>query len=76
MPGSLAVISGSDYASMRRHLRSTSSQREAIERDVTVELDSHIAMRVEALMAPGLAREAARAEALRRFGDFRWHGRG
>jgi hypothetical protein len=33
------------------------------------EIRAHLEMRIEALMAEGLSREQARAEALRRFGD-------
>jgi predicted permease len=42
-----------------------------IERDVDQELDFHIAMRTQKLVAGGLAPDAARAKALERFGDLR-----
>jgi predicted permease len=40
-----------------------------LERDVDQELDFHIAMRTQKLVAAGLAPDAARAKALERFGD-------
>jgi predicted permease len=42
-----------------------------LERDVDQELDFHIAMRTQKLVASGLAPDAARAKALERFGDMR-----
>ena len=42
-----------------------------LERDVDQELDFHIAMRTQKLVAAGLAPDAARAKALERFGDLR-----
>jgi predicted permease len=42
-----------------------------IERDIDQELDFHIAMRTQKLVAAGLAPDAARAKALEHFGDVR-----
>jgi len=42
-----------------------------LERDVDQELDFHIAMRTQKLVAAGLSPDAARAKALERFGDVR-----
>jgi predicted permease len=42
-----------------------------IERDIDQELDFHIAMRTQKLLAAGLAPDAARARALESFGDMR-----
>jgi predicted permease len=42
-----------------------------LERDVDQELDFHIAMRTQKLVAAGFAPDAARAKALERFGDLR-----
>ncbi|MDB4912300.1 MAG: permease [Gemmatimonadetes bacterium] len=42
-----------------------------LERDVDQELDFHIAMRTQKLLATGLPPDAARAKALERFGDLR-----
>ncbi|MEP7066242.1 MAG: ABC transporter permease [Gemmatimonadota bacterium] len=42
-----------------------------LERDVDQELDFHIAMRIQKLVASGLPHDAARAKALERFGDLR-----
>jgi predicted permease len=41
-----------------------------VERDVDAELAFHIDMRIRKLIASGLAPDAARAEAMRQFGDF------
>jgi putative ABC transport system permease protein len=45
--------------------------RNMAERDVTDEIETHIAMRIEENVARGMNPEAARAEALRRFGNVR-----
>ena len=43
--------------------------RPPVEREVDAEVEFHLQMRVQELVAQGLAPEQARAEALRRFGD-------
>src|SRR3569833_1522340 len=44
--------------------------RRRIDAEMDAELESHLAMRVADLMRAGLSPEAARREAMRRFGDF------
>src|ERR1700754_2313420 len=44
-------------------------RRDVVEADVAAEIDAHIALRVDQLIARGYAPDAARAEALRRFGN-------
>ena len=53
----------------RRWFRLHSGRREDVERELDDEIEAHIALRVEGLIARGDTPEAARAEALRRFGD-------
>src|SRR3954471_16324341 len=53
---------GRRFAFLRR-------RREEIDADIDDELRAHLDLRIEALVASGWLREAARREALRRFGD-------
>jgi hypothetical protein len=52
----------------RRWFRLPVTDRTLSERDVAEELDTHVAERVERLMAAGLSEQDARAEAERRLG--------
>jgi predicted permease len=54
----------------RRFLRLRPQSREEVEREVEEEIDAHLAMRVEEYEARGESREQARADAVRRFGDY------
>jgi predicted permease len=58
-----------DFDSIRRAFRLSPQSRREIEREVDDELEAHIAMRMEHLVARGMSPEAARAETLRRLGD-------
>src|SRR5687768_10081663 len=58
-----------DFDSIRRAFRLSPQGAREIEREVDDELEAHIAMRIEHLVARGMSPEAARAEALRRLGD-------
>ena len=53
----------------RRLFRFGSRRPEAIPGDVDAEVEFHLKMRIQELMARGLAEPEARAEADRRFGD-------
>src|SRR5919107_868010 len=53
---------------IRRALRIPIGRRRGVEADTDDEIRFHLAARTDALVASGLTREAAEAEALRRFG--------
>ena len=53
---------------MRRIFRTRNSQPDP-EEDIREEIQNHLDLKTEELMATGLPEEKARAEALRRFGD-------
>ena len=53
---------------IRRALRIPLAQRRRVEAETDDEIQFHLAMRADALVAQGFSREAAEAEALRRFG--------
>src|SRR5688500_1154967 len=57
------------FSRMRRYLRMPTRSASRIARDVEDELQLQIDLRAEALEREGWSREAARAEAKRRFGD-------
>ena len=59
-----------DFAAVRRAFRLPPKDGSDIAREVDDELDAHIAMRIEDLVARGMPPKAAREEALRRLGDF------
>ena len=59
----------SRFEGLRRIFRV--SRPRSVERDVDDELAFHLETRIEALVAGGMARETARATALREFGDLR-----
>src|SRR5688500_8876669 len=58
-----------DFDSIRRAFRLSPQSWREIEREVDDELEAHIALRIEHLVARGMTPEAARAETLRRLGD-------
>src|SRR3954469_9521625 len=53
---------------IRRALRIPVGRRRTVEIEMDDEIRFHLAMRADTLVASGLSREAAEAEALRRFG--------
>ena len=59
----------SDDPRFRRLFRLDARGRVDPAREVEDEIDAHIALRIEALVRQGLTPDAARAEALSRFGD-------
>src|SRR5262245_28976321 len=61
-------MSPRDFPGVKRLLRFRFGDR-SLEREVDAEIRSHIAMRIEQLVARGWSEEAARAEAARRFGN-------
>ncbi|MGH7469270.1 MAG: ABC transporter permease, partial [Longimicrobiales bacterium] len=54
----------------RRLLRLRPQTRADVEREVQDEIDAHLAMRTEEYLARGESTEQARADAVRRFGDY------
>jgi len=72
---------------LRRVLSYHRGEADRVKRETEEEIDAHLAARIEHLVSRGLTAEAARAEALRRFGDLesgrtalvtdaaRWHRR-
>jgi len=58
-----------DFNGLRRYVTLPGRKRARIVRDVDSELETHLAMRAEALERQGATRDDARAQALREFGD-------
>ncbi|MFN0181585.1 MAG: ADOP family duplicated permease [Gemmatimonadales bacterium] len=57
------------WPQLRRLFRLPAPRPETVRKEVDAEMDFHLAMRVEELMALGMSEADARAEATRRFGD-------
>ena len=56
-------------AGIRRLFRLAPDEPDQIAREIDDEIDLHIDLRIEQLVAGGMSPEAARTEALRRFGS-------